>query len=118
MNESKRAEEDRRHANEHRAKVYERIDELREDMHLKFTRTDESIAIAGKIAAQARDSVTTLKTEIDKEIKPQTDDFRRLRTMGSGFMLAVALAGGALGITFSDFLKAAFNGVKAALTGH
>lgn len=118
LSESERAEEDRQHANEHRAKVHERIDELREEMHAKLARTENTIVITGQIAAQARDQVGALKTLIDDDIKPQTDDYRRMRTMGSGFMVAVALAAGTLGVKFSDVVGAFFTSIKNALTGH
>lgn len=117
MSESERAEEDRKQASEHRTKVHDRIDELREEMNLRFGRTEESIAISGQIAAQARDQAASLKRTIDEEIKPQTEDYRRMRTMGSGFMLAVALAAGTLGIKFSDAVTAFFTSLKNALMG-
>ncbi|CDZ55093.1 DUF1515 family protein [Neorhizobium galegae] len=105
---SKRADEDRKQAHEHRVKVHERIDELREDMNERFRHTDRSIEITGQIAAQARGEVQTLKDVVVDEIKPQTDDFRKMRTMGTGFMMAIALAGATLGVTFSDMIQALF----------
>jgi hypothetical protein len=124
LGESKRAEEDRHQANGHRERIYERIDELREEMDKRFARTDESIAISGSIAAQARDQAAQareraaeVKKLVDEEIKPQTDDYRRMRTMGNGFMIAVALAAGTLGITFSSVVKAFLAGVTNSLTG-
>ncbi len=118
LSESERADEDRKQANEQRARVHERIDELREEMHTKLERTEGTIVITGQIAAQARDQAMALKTLIDDEIKPQTDDYKRMRTMGSGFMVAVALAAGTLGIKFSDAVTAFVAGVRNALTGH
>jgi hypothetical protein len=118
LSESERADEDRKQANEQRARVHERIDELREEMHAKLERTEGTIVITGQIAAQARDQAMALKTLIDDDIKPQTDDYRRMRTMGSGFMVAVALAAGTLGIKFSDAVTAFVAGVRNALTGH
>lgn len=118
LSESERAEEDRQQANEQRARVHERIDELREEMHSKLERTEGTVVITGQIAAQARDQAMSLKKLIDEDIKPQTDDYRRMRTMGSGFMVAVALAAGTLGIKFSDAVSAFLAGVKNALTGH
>jgi predicted nucleic acid-binding Zn-ribbon protein len=116
--ESRRAEEDREHATKQREKLHERIDELRDEMHTKLERTEGTIVITGQIAAQARDQAASLKSLIDDEIKPQTDDYKRMRTMGSGFMVAVALAAGTLGIKFSDAVTAFVAGVKNALTGH
>ena len=118
LNESERAEEDRGHASQQREKLHERIDELREEMHTKLERTEGTIVITGQIAAQARDQAVSLKKLIDDDIKPQTDDYRRMRTMGSGFMVAVALAAGTLGIKFSDAVTAFVAGVRNALTGH
>lgn len=118
LSESERAEEDREHATKQREKLHERIDELRDEMHTKLERTEGTIVITGQIAAQARDQAASLKTLIDDEIKPQTDDYKRMRTMGSGFMVAVALAAGTLGIKFSDAVTAFVAGVKNALTGH
>lgn len=114
---SKRADEDRKQAHEHRVKVHERIDELREDMNERFRHTDRSIEITGQIAAQARGEVQTLKDVVVDEIKPQTDDFRKMRTMGTGFMMAIALAGAALGVTFSDMIQALFVNLRK-LVGH
>jgi hypothetical protein len=109
---SERADEDRQQANLHRTKVHERIDELREDMNERFRHTDRSIEITGQIAAQARGEVQTLKDVVVDEIKPQTDDFRKMRTMGTGFMMAIALAGAALGVTFSDMIQALFSNLR------
>ena len=118
LSESERAEEDREHATKQRDRLHERIDELRDDMHTKLERTEGTVVITGQIAAQARDQAMSLKKLIDEDIKPQTDDYRRMRTMGSGFMVAVALAAGTLGIKFSDAVSAFLAGVKNALTGH
>lgn len=118
LSESERAEEDRGHASRQRDRLNERIDELRDDMNAKFERTEGTVVITGQIAAQARDQAASLKRLIDDDIKPQTDDYRRMRTMGSGFMVAVALAAGTLGIKFSDAVTAFVAGVKSALTGH
>ncbi len=117
LSDSKRADEDRKLANEHRARIHERIDELREDMNDRFRHTDENIAITGQIAAQARGEAQALQKVVVEEIKPQTDDFKKMRTVGSGFMMAVALAGAALGVTFSDLVQALFANLRR-LAGH
>ena len=117
LGESKRAEEDRKHANEHRNRIHERVDELREEMDKRFAHTDESIAISGAIAAQARDSVASVRKLVEEDIKPETDQYRRMRTMGSGFVLAVALGAGALGITFASFIKAFLAAASHAVGG-
>lgn len=115
---SKRVEEDRRQSSEHRARIHERLDELRDDMNDRFRHTDESIIIAGQVAAQARGEVQSLKAIVVDEIKPQTDDFKKMRMVGSGVMMAVAVAGTALGVTFSDVIQSLIASIRKLTLGH
>lgn len=118
MADGKRADEDRRRADEQRTRMHQRLDELREDTEERFRHMEESIVIAGQTAAQARGEVQALHRVVVDEVKPQTDEFKRIRLMGSGFMLAVAMVAGTLGITFADVVKTFVAGLKQALVGH
>lgn len=87
-------------------------------MNDRFRHTDESIVIAGQVAAQARGEVQALSEIVVKDIKPQTDHFKQMRLMGSGFMLAIAVGGTALGVTFSDAIQALISSIRKLVTGH
>lgn len=88
--------------------------ERREDVASSNTRMDRieaDIGIVGATAAQARDLANSakaeaavtkseaaeLKTVILEDIKPQTDNIKRLGLKGMGFLAGVAFLGGFLG---------------------
>lgn len=81
-------------------------EERREDVNasnLRMSSLEQDIMIAGKTAAQARDvadaakaEVTTLAQIVNEEIKPQTDNIKRIRMKTMGFMTGLAFFGGAL----------------------
>lgn len=81
--------------------------ERREDVLATSTRMDRlesDVNIVGQTAAQARDTakaaskeVEDLKQVVYNDIKPQTDNIKRLGLKGMGFLTGVAFLGGFLG---------------------
>lgn len=86
---------------ESRLRIHEKLEKLVEDVH-----------IVGQVAAQARDKADAVGKVLTEEVKPVTDDIKRLRLMGAGFSVAVGLAAGSLGVgiatwggNFLDWLR-------------
>ena len=75
--------QDREDGKDSRARVYERVE-----------RIEESVTIAGQVAAQARDKAKALEALVVEEVKPQTDKLRNLGVKGGGFLAGAALVGG------------------------
>ena len=81
--------------------------ERREDVLATSNRMDRlesDVNIVGQTAAQARDTakaaskeVEDLKSVVHNDIKPQTDNIKRLGLKGMGFLTGVAFLGGFLG---------------------
>lgn len=76
-------ERDRADSKESRARAYERVE-----------RAEETAAIAGQVAAQARDVADGVSKLVKEEIKPQTDKLKNLGLKGGGFLTGAAMVGG------------------------
>lgn len=76
-------EQERQDARDARARVYERVE-----------RVEKSVAIAGQVAAQARDKADIVEKTILEDVKPQTDRLKNLGVKGSGVLAGAALVGG------------------------
>lgn len=95
-------EQEREDAKDSRARVYERVE-----------RVEQSVTIAGQIAAQARDKATAVEKTVTDEVKPQTDKLKNLGVKGGGFLAGAALVGGfaaqpvwaAIGTAFDKLFK-------------
>ena len=98
------------------------VEALREDIadgkdsrgriHAKLQKIEEDVGIVGQVAAQARTEATELKRLIDEDVKPATDDYKRVRAIGKGTLWAVGLAAGAAGVTVASFGEAAVNTMR------
>lgn len=87
---------DRQDAKESRQKTYDRVE-----------RIEETVEIAGKVAAQARDKADTVEKLVVNEVKPQTDKIKNLGVKGGGFLAGAALIGGLLsGPAWASMAKA------------
>jgi len=73
----------------------------RERIHQKLEKIEEDVAIVGKVAAQAREESAATKKLVDEEIKPVTEDVKRMRMIGMGIIGLVGFAFTALGITLA-----------------
>lgn len=76
-------ERDRMDSKESRSRMYDRIE-----------RSEETAAISGKVAAQARDVASDVDKLVRDEIKPQTDKLKNLGIKGGGFLTGAAMVGG------------------------
>src|SRR5690606_25164533 len=75
--------------------------ESRGRMHAKLERIEETVTMAGQVAAQARDKAGEVGRSVTEDVKPATDDFKRMRTVGVVGLSVLGFAFTALGITLA-----------------
>jgi len=75
--------------------------ESRERTYVKLEKIEEDLGIVGQVASQAREQSAATKKLVDEEIKPVTDDVKRMRMIGLGIIGLVGFAFTALGITLA-----------------
>jgi predicted nucleic acid-binding Zn-ribbon protein len=88
---------EREDAKDSRARVYERVE-----------RVENSVAITGQIAAQARDKANAVETTLTNDVKPQTDRLKLLGVKGGAFIAGASLLGGFVAQPFFTTVAAAF----------
>lgn len=93
-------EQDRDDAKDSRVLIYERVE-----------RVEQSVTIAGQVAAQARDMATAVQHVVNNEVKPQTDRLKNLGVKGGGFLAGAALIGGLAAQPFWSTIVSAFDKV-------
>lgn len=76
-------EQEREDAKDSRVRIYERVE-----------RVEESVTIAGQVAAQARDKANAVEKTIQDDVKPQTDRLKMLGLKGGAFLAGASLVGG------------------------
>lgn len=86
--------------------------ESRGRMHTKLERIEENVGIVGDVAAQARDKANIVEKLVTEDIKPVTDDVKRWRLMGMGFLGLIGIAGAAFGITVATFGDAVVSALR------
>jgi len=95
--------EERRSAHESRSVIHRRLDEQAEK--IGSLRTD--IEIHGKIEAQLRDNIASLKQTVSTEISPTIDEWKRIKFLGgvvSGALIALGVTAGAAAAWLYDWL--------------
>jgi hypothetical protein len=70
-------------------------------VHEKLEKIEEDVGIVGKVAAQARDKADVVERLVIEDVKPATDDFKRMRTAGIVGISLLGFAFTALGITLA-----------------
>ena len=90
-------QQEREDAKDSRARVYDRVE-----------RVEESVTIAGQVAAQARDKANAIEKLVSDEVKPQTDKLRLLGLKGGGFLAGAAMMGGLVAQPFWTAIASAF----------
>ena len=76
------------------------------------------MSIVGQVAAQARDKAEEVNLVVHSDVKPATDDFRRMRMLGLGLIGVLGLAFTGLGITLATVGESVVNAVRAWLRIH
>lgn len=89
--------------------------ESRARVHTKLEKIEEDVAIVGQVAAQARDKVNTLEVTVLNDVKPATDDFKRMRTIGFVGITLIGFAFTALGVTLATVGDAVGGWLRALL---
>ena len=90
-------QQEREDAKDSRARVYERVE-----------RVEESVTIAGQVAAQAMDKAMAVEKTIADDVKPQTDKLKNLGIKGGGFLAGAAMVGGLAAQPFWTAIASAF----------
>jgi preprotein translocase subunit Sss1 len=86
--------------------------ESRGRMHTKLEKIEEDVGIVGQVAAQARDKAEKVDKVVTEDVKPATDEYKRLRRAGLGLIGIVGFLGTALGITVANFGDAAVQAIR------
>lgn len=92
-----------------------RSSESRGRMHDKIDHLDETVRIVGQVAAQAREETKATRKMVDEDLKPATDDFKRMRSFGKWTITAVAFGATALGITLATVGEGVVNWIRSWL---
>lgn len=84
-------------------------------MHTKLEKIEEDVSIVGKVAAQARDKADKIEIVVATDVKPATDDFKRMRTIGFVGLTLLGFAFTALGITLATVGEGVVNTIRTWL---
>lgn len=84
-------------------------------MHTKLEKIEEDVSIVGKVAAQARDKAEAVELVVTTDVKPATDDFKRMRTIGFVGLTLLGFAFTALGITLATVGEGVVNTIRTWL---
>ena len=102
--------EEKRSATESRRALYERHDDLQEQIGgLKM-----DLQISGQITAQVREEVKTVSQKVDQhksDIQPSLDDWRKIKSLGLGVTGVLAIGG----LSVGALLAMGWDAFKAAL---
>ena len=92
--------------------------ESRGRIHTKLEKIEGDVSIVGQVAAQARDKANLVEKIVATDVKPATDDFRRMRTIGFVGLSLLGFAFTALGITLATVGEGVVNTIRAWLRIH
>jgi len=103
------------------------IDGLKEDIvdgkesrgriHSKLEKIEEDVAIVGKTAAQARDKADAIGEVVIKDVKPVTDEIKRMKLMGLGALALLGFAFTLLGISLATVGSGVLSAIRGWLPG-
>lgn len=89
--------------------------ESRERTYRKLEKIEQDVTIVGEVAAQARNKVDHLEQTVLTDVKPATDDFKRMRTVGFVGLSLLGFAFTALGITLATVGEGVVQTIRAWL---
>lgn len=89
--------------------------ESRQRMHTKLEKIEQHVTIVGQLAAQARDKADKVSGVVADDIKPATDDFRRMRTIGFVGVSLLGFAFTALGVSLATVGEGVVQTIRAWL---
>ena len=97
--------EEKRSATESRRALYDRHDDLQEQIGgLKM-----DLQVSGQITAQVREEVKAVSAKVDQhkeDIQPSIDDWRRIKTLGLGVTGVLAIGGLSVGAVLAAGMDA------------
>lgn len=97
-------EEEKLTTRESRGRTYDKLEAI-----------GDEVAAAAVEASAARREAEILKKLIESDVKPATDDFKHMRTIGFVGLTVFGVAFTALGVTVANFSDAAVSAVRAWL---
>lgn len=92
--------------------------ESRGRMYDKLEKIEGEITKVGAIAKDAQEKATEVAGIITNDVKPATDDFRRMRTIGFVGLSLLGFAFTALGITLATVGEGVVNTIRTWLRIH
>ncbi len=84
-------------------------------IHAKLEKIEVDVSIVGQVAAQARDKANAVEQVVATDVKPATDDFKRMRTIGFVGLSLLGFAFTALGITLATVGEGVVNTIRTWL---
>lgn len=84
-------------------------------LHEKLDKLEETVGIVGQVAAQARNEAAEIKKTLHEDVKPATDDYKRVRAVGQGMLWAVGIAATGLGVTLATVGESVVNTIRGWL---
>lgn len=81
-------------------------------MHAKLEKIEEDVHIVGQVAAMARDKAEAVEKVVTDDVKPATDDFKRMRTIGIVGLTLLGFAFTALGVTLATVGEGVIQGIR------
>jgi len=84
-------------------------------MYDKLEKIEEDVGIVGQVAAQARAEAAGVKRLVDEDVKPATDDFKRMQAVGTGIAWLIGVAGAAAGVSLATFGETVVNAIRSWL---
>ncbi len=78
----------------------------RSKIHDKIDHLESTIVIAGHAAAQTRDRIDAVEKALHDDIKPTTDEFKRMKLAGLGVIGFVGVAAATFGASLSPMISA------------
>lgn len=102
---------ERDQSRESRGDLHEKVDGLTG----RIAHVETTIQVAGQVTAQTRDKIGGLEATLTDDIKPTVDEFKRIKLMGRGVIVAAGIAGGSLGLTFAWWGEQAISAIRSLL---
>ncbi len=87
----------------------------RDAVLVKLEKIEVDVGITGAVAAQARDATAKISQLVLDDVKPATDDYKRMRSIGKGTIWAVGIAAAGLGVTLATAAESVINAIRAWL---
>lgn len=89
--------------------------ESRSRIHTKLERIEGDVEIVGKAVAQTRDKVDAVERLVTDDVKPVTDEIRRMKLMGAGALVLLGFVFTLLGISLATIGSGVLKAIGSVL---